>query len=109
MSSRNQYLSPEERAVAGRFNVILREAVAELEAGGPIATIEAEVERRLIDAGFSSVDYVAVRGAGDLSTLDEDAVGRPSRLLAAARIGATRLIDNFAVEARGAVRSLSSP
>ncbi|MBV9992657.1 MAG: pantoate--beta-alanine ligase [Alphaproteobacteria bacterium] len=80
MSSRNAYLKPGERAVAGRMNVILREA------RDPGAAKQA-----LLDAGFDSVDYVAVR---DAITLGPASSG-PKRILAAARIGGTRLIDNM--------------
>jgi pantoate--beta-alanine ligase len=69
MSSRNAYLKPHERAVAGRMNVILREA-----------RDAAAAKQALLDAGFDSVDYVAIRDG---------------RILAAARIGGTRLIDNM--------------
>lgn len=97
MSSRNAYLSGDERAVAGKMNLILKEAVAALEAGRPIETVENEVAQRLSSAGFTGIDYVAVREADDLAPLPNAKVDRPARLLAAAWIGKTRLIDNFAV------------
>jgi pantoate--beta-alanine ligase len=97
MSSRNFYLTPAERAVAGRLNVVLREAVRELKAGKEIASGEAAASQRLASAGFAPIDYVAVRDAGDLSPLPNATVDRPARLLAAAWVGQTRLIDNFAV------------
>jgi pantoate--beta-alanine ligase len=71
MSSRNAYLTPAQREVAGRMNVILR-AATDPDAAG----------RALIEAGFDSVDYVAIRDG---------------RILAAAKIGGTRLIDNIAL------------
>jgi pantoate--beta-alanine ligase len=80
MSSRNAYLKPAERAVAGKMNIILRNA-----------TSEAQATRALIDAGFDSVDYVAIRDAATLGAAGDD----PRRILAAAKIGATRLIDNM--------------
>jgi pantoate--beta-alanine ligase len=95
MSSRNQYLSPTERAIAGQLNVILRETAAQIEAGGAISGAEAEATRRLNEAGFSPIDYVAVRDAEDLSPLTNEHLDRPARVLAAAWVGATRLIDNM--------------
>ncbi|MGE0046410.1 MAG: pantoate--beta-alanine ligase [Hyphomonadaceae bacterium] len=97
MSSRNAYLSEEERAIAGRMNVILRQAAAALELGRDVGAIEREVHERLTGAGFSKIDYVSVRDAEDLSVLPNAKADRPARLLAAAWIGGTRLIDNFAV------------
>jgi pantoate--beta-alanine ligase len=100
MSSRNQYFSPEERATAGKLNVILRDAVAALESGGPIAAIERETHQGLFECGFAPIDYVAVRDATDLSPLPNPHIDRPARLLAAAWVGATRLIDNFPVNSQ---------
>ena len=95
MSSRNAYLKPDERKVAGRLNAILKEAIMRLRHGTPIAESEASASRALLDAGFSSVDYVAVRDAETLTVISD--IARPARILAAAKIGATRLIDNMAV------------
>jgi pantoate--beta-alanine ligase len=100
MSSRNRYLSPEERATAGKLNVILRDAVAALENGGAIAAIEHDAHQRLFECGFAPIDYVAVRDATDLSPLASTRLDRPARLLAAAWVGATRLIDNFPVSSQ---------
>lgn len=97
MSSRNTYLSAEERAIAGKLNVILREAVAALEAGAKIFETESKAYDALLNAGFGPIDYVALRDARDLSELSGERVGREARLLVAARLGKTRLIDNFAV------------
>lgn len=57
----------------------------------------AEIRARtaLTDAGFDTVDYVAIRDAESLAVID--VLERPARILAAARVGRTRLIDNFAV------------
>jgi pantoate--beta-alanine ligase len=94
LSSRNAYLSAPERKTAGRLNVILKEAIAQ--AGhGDLRSAEAWAEKALRAAGFDSVDYVAIRDAETLApvtTLD-----RPARILAAAKIGKTRLIDSMAV------------
>jgi len=80
MSSRNAYLNPRERAIAGRLNVILRNAADEKKAASD-----------LLAAGFDAVDYVAIR---DAATLGPPGDG-PKRILAAVRIGGTRLIDNM--------------
>jgi pantoate--beta-alanine ligase len=96
MSSRNAYLDPQQRMIAGRLNLALADAARRAKKGEAVATIEADTTAELLEAGFDRVDYVAVRRADDLrpfaTTADEDA-----RVLAAARIGKTRLIDNLAV------------
>jgi pantoate--beta-alanine ligase len=95
MSSRNAYLSPDERKIAAQFNVILQSLIAELRDGAAIAAVEESGKRALLEAGFTAVDYLAVRDAETLATLTS--LDRPARVLAAATIGATRLIDNMAV------------
>ena len=97
LSSRNAYLSPEERNIAGRLNVILHEAAKALERGRPIAGLELDAREALGSAGFSPVDYVEVRSAADLARLGPGPVDRPARLLAAASVGRTRLLDNVPV------------
>lgn len=99
MSSRNAYLSPEERIVASRLNVILREAVEQLESGANIMTTLVKVERQIFKAGFSEIDYVAIRGEDDFLPIASPIVRRPARLLVAVRAGETRLIDNMPVGA----------
>jgi pantoate--beta-alanine ligase len=95
MSSRNAYLKPDERAVAGRMNVVLKDAVARLKHGDLVGEVEAFGRSDLLEAGFNSVDYVALRDAATLERIAR--VDRPTRILAAAKIGGTRLIDNMAV------------
>ena len=95
MSSRNAYLSADERRIAARLNLILHDAIKEVRSGGAIATAEAEAQRHLLAAGFDKVDYVAVRDAESLATISD--LARPARILAAAWLGKTRLIDNMAV------------
>jgi pantoate--beta-alanine ligase len=95
MSSRNAYLSPDERRIAARLNVIMHDAVKAVRGGQPIASTESEAARHLIAAGFTGVDYVAIRDAETLAPLDE--LSRPARILAAAWLGKTRLIDNMPV------------
>ncbi len=96
MSSRNAYLAPAERAVAAKLNVILREAAAKAGSGEPVAEVEAWAKAAVREAGFRDVDYVAVRSAQDLSPFEHTATA-PARVLAAAWLGQTRLIDNVAV------------
>jgi len=95
MSSRNAYLSGEERKIAGNLNIVLKGLIAELRDGATIAAAEDAGKRTLLQSGFAAVDYVTVRDAetlAPLSTLD-----RPARVLTAATVGSTRLIDNMAV------------
>jgi pantoate--beta-alanine ligase len=95
MSSRNAYLSADERKVAGKLNLILKEVIAIMRGGSSIALAEAAGRDALLKTGFDSVDYFAVRDAGTLAKVDN--IERPARILAAAKIGKTRLIDNMAI------------
>lgn len=95
MSSRNAYLSADERRIAARLNLVLHDAIKAAHAGEPIGETEAEAARHLIAAGFSGVDYVAIRDAETLAPIAD--LARPARILAAAWLGKTRLIDNMAV------------
>lgn len=96
MSSRNAYLSEMDRQTAGQLNIVLQELVGDLRDGRPIAEVEAKGAAMLLTAGFKSVDYVAVRDAETLAPLT--ALGTASaRILVAATVGNTRLIDNMAV------------
>ena len=94
MSSRNAYLSADERKVAAKLNRILKNAIAQA-GNGDLRAAEAAAESALVAAGFDSVDYVAIRDAESLSVIER--LDRPARILAAAKIGKTRLIDNMAV------------
>jgi pantoate--beta-alanine ligase len=94
-SSRNAYLSAGERRTAPRLYRALREAAEAMRAGATPQVATAAVERDLAAAGFA-IDYVALRHAGTLAPV-ADPTSEPIRLLAAARLGATRLIDNVAV------------
>ena len=94
LSSRNLYLDPDERQRAVALPRALGIAARSLEKGGSADEALAQARDMLIQAGFE-IDYVALV---DAETLGEPAADRPMRLLAAARIGNTRLIDNVAVE-----------
>ena len=95
MSSRNAYLTADQRRIAGRLNLVLRDAITRLRHGDAVAVAEQFARTNLLEAGFDAVDYVAIRDAATLDTIT--VLDRPARILAAAKIGATRLIDNMAV------------
>ena len=67
MSSRNAYLSADERKVAGQLNVVLKQAIAAARGSGDLRAVEGAAVEALWKAGFSHVDYVAIR---DAATLD---------------------------------------
>ena len=94
MSSRNAYLSTDERKIAGALNRILKDAIAQARTGD-LRAAEAVAIKALWAAGFSHVDYVAIRDAESLDHITK--LDRPARILAAVKIGKTRLIDNFPV------------
>lgn len=95
LSSRNAYLTPQERPVAARLNAVLAEALSRLRAGEPVADVESRAVADLRSAGFSAIDYVEARAPGTLARLGPGPASGPIRVLAAARIGRTRLIDNM--------------
>ncbi len=93
LSSRNGYLSPGERAEAPRLYRLLREAAARIAAGErDLARIESEAAGELARHGWS-VDYVSVRSRATLLAPRAGEAGKV--VLAAARLGRTRLIDNI--------------
>jgi len=95
LSSRNVYLTEAERLQARALPRALGTAAASIEGGGDVADALARAEAALIDGGFQSVDYIALCDAVSLEPVMS--LERPARLLAAARIGAARLIDNVPV------------
>ncbi|HEX8570071.1 MAG TPA: pantoate--beta-alanine ligase [Caulobacteraceae bacterium] len=96
LSSRNAYLADDERRVAGKLNLVLKTAAAAAKAGADAAVVEAAGRAGLEQAGFEAVDYFEVRAAEDLRRF-EGKVDAPARVFAAARLGRTRLIDNWPV------------
>jgi pantoate--beta-alanine ligase len=92
MSSRNQYLSAEERPAASEIRRTLLAMREGIVAGRPRGAVEAEASRRLTVAGFA-VDYAAIRRP-DLGEPDEGEAGAKVALIAA-KLGRTRLIDNL--------------
>ncbi|HEY0437493.1 MAG TPA: pantoate--beta-alanine ligase [Phenylobacterium sp.] len=97
MSSRNAYLTPAERPVAAELRRALSQAAARVRGGDPVADAEGEAVAALTAAGFSRVDYVEVRGPADLARLGPGPIAGPGRILGAAVLGRTRLIDNLEV------------
>ena len=95
LSSRNRYLDAAERRVAPRLHATLARIAEGLTAGGPAAPLLAEARAALEAAGFGPVQYVELRDAGTLAPVER--AERPARVLAAAYLGRTRLIDNVAV------------
>ncbi len=95
LSSRNAYLAPEQRAAATAFPHALNAAAKAIAGGSGVAEVLAKAEAAIVAGGFDSVDYVALADADSLERLRD--FRAPARLLAAARIGKTRLIDNFPV------------
>lgn len=96
MSSRNRYLSAEQREQAAHLPRAMKEAIAAIEGGADVTASTSGLEKALLEAGFDSVDYASLADAISLEPLTELG-NREARLLVAARIGGTRLIDNMAV------------
>lgn len=96
LSSRNAYLSDDELVRARALPRALGEAAAAIRAGGGVAAALDRAGQRLVEAGFSAVDYVTLADAATLQPTTS--LSPPARLLAAARIGPARLIDNIAVD-----------
>ncbi len=98
-SSRNLYLSVEERRAAGTMFSALHRASVRLSHGALPSDVRAEAHAHLMSAGFRSVDYVALVDPQTLLALPDDAPMAPgeARLLGAAWLGRTRLIDNLSV------------
>ena len=96
LSSRNAYLSPDQRIAARALPRALVEAAQAIREGGDVGACLAAATGQLGAAGFDPIDYVELRDAATLAPLAR--LDRSARLLAAARLGTTRLIDNIAVE-----------
>ena len=96
LSSRNAYLSTDDRKRAVALPQALTAAHEAILSGEPVDAALAAAKDAIGSAGFSSIDYVALVDAGSLEPLDQPRGAM--RLIAAATIGGTRLIDNIAVE-----------
>jgi pantoate--beta-alanine ligase len=95
LSSRNVYLDAAQRAQAALLSQALRDTAASLRAGAEVAAACATARAKIAAGGFA-LDYFEARHAATLAPVATLADG-PVRLLVAARLGATRLIDNIAV------------
>jgi pantoate--beta-alanine ligase len=93
LSSRNRYLSAEQRRIAPFLHQIMVDAARRLATGAPSEAILAEAGGRLTEAGFV-LDYLALVDGPTLEPLEAAVPG--SRIIAAARLGSVRLIDNIA-------------
>ena len=96
LSSRNTYLTGDERKAALALPKALNKAADEIRAGADVQSVTEAASAAILAAGFSRVDYFALADAATLEALAHYD-GRPARLLAAAKIGRTRLIDNLAI------------
>jgi pantoate--beta-alanine ligase len=97
LSSRNVYLTPNARGIAPRLNESLRSAAETLRRGAAVSEVERSGLAALQAAGFDPIDYFEVRAADDLRRLGPGPLDAPARIFTAARLGKTRLIDNWPV------------
>lgn len=97
LSSRNAYLTENERSVAPALYRTLRSAAEALGQGATVSAVESRSIHELRTAGFDVVDYFDVRNPEDLQPLGPGRITGPARIIAAAQIGRTRLLDNLAV------------
>lgn len=95
LSSRNAYLTTDERERAVALPNALKDARAAIVKDGKVGTAVQQAKQALVDAGFLKIDYFALVDAATLEPLDAPRGGM--RLIAAATISTTRLIDNLAV------------
>ena len=95
MSSRNAYLDARERSIAGNLNKVLKDVIVRAKETGNLRDAEAYGAAALAATGFDTVDYVAIRDAETLAPAEY--LDRPARVLVAAKVGRTRLIDNMGV------------
>lgn len=96
LSSRNAYLTPDDRAVAPALHRALQAVAEGLKQGKPAEELCHRAAADVLAAGFASVDYIEVRDADSMAKVA--ALTKPVRILAAVRLGNTRLIDNIGVE-----------
>lgn len=94
LSSRNRFLTPAERATAPLLHRVMTDAAAAIAAGAPVSATLAEGIARLVAAGFAP-DYLALVEAETLRAIDAPRGDGPMRLVAAARLGTVRLLDNI--------------
>jgi pantoate--beta-alanine ligase len=95
LSSRNMYLTAEQRQIASKLNQVLKNVIVRVKDGEDIESSCQWGEGRIRELGFDSVDYLEIRDEETLS-LTKD-IAKSCRIFAAAKIGETRLIDNMAI------------
>lgn len=95
LSSRNAYLNERQRSDATALPDTMKEAANAIIVGSNIERVLEDAKAKLLQSGFKTIDYFELRDADTLENMDKFV--KPARLLAAARIGSTRLIDNIAV------------
>lgn len=106
LSSRNAYLSPNEREVAPLLHAILAEAARAISEGRPVETVLKIGKSTLANSGFK-VDYFELRDAETLIPLK--ALDRPARVFAAVHLGKTRLIDNLPIPGVELAKTQAAP
>lgn len=94
MSSRNRYMNPTERAVATGLYRELTAVATAARSGASCTAATADASKALLDGGFDKIEYLTVVDAESLEPLEK--VSGPARVIAAVRLGRTRLIDNIA-------------
>ncbi|MEM1381808.1 MAG: pantoate--beta-alanine ligase [Pseudomonadota bacterium] len=101
MSSRNRYLTPPERRIAGELNIIMRKVCQRIEGGVPVAAAIIQGLDDMEAVGLRPVDYLELRSGRDLSLMPDRVLRQEevhdARLFAAVMLGKTRLIDNMPV------------
>ncbi|HET6389973.1 pantoate--beta-alanine ligase [Hyphomicrobium sp.] len=97
LSSRNAYLSEDERKIAPTLHAVISALAKDVANGADVRSGVTKAKRKLTAAGFQKIDYLEVRDAQTLAQPDNEADGRDLRVLAAVWLGKTRLIDNVAV------------
>lgn len=98
LSSRNAYLSSAQRQIAPALHRTLGWAIVQLSSGADVSEVESEAISRLRNSGFDAIDYFQARDPLSLEPMGPGPLDRPARLLTAARLGRTRLIDNLACD-----------
>ncbi len=96
MSSRNRYMTKEQRAAAVALPQALQQARDDIRGGVDVERAIATARKRLVEAGYNDADYLALVDAVSLKQIGQT-IDTPMRLIAAAMIGKSRLLDNLAV------------
>jgi pantoate--beta-alanine ligase len=96
-SSRNRHLTQDERDIAPALHRVLDETSHKIQQGSPVGRALEEGKAALSKAGFTTIEYLELREEDSLQPLASLEPGVPARLLAAAYLGKTRLIDNVAL------------